>query len=59
VDHYAGAHSLFGRIRGYRRVEAMLHSLRRFSKDEVAREREKILRFYKSYGEKATGKPLV
>ena len=32
----------------------MLHSLRRFSKDEVAQEREKILRFYKRYGEEAT-----
>jgi len=32
----------------------MLHSLRRFSKDEVAQERAKILRFYKRYGEQAT-----
>ena len=32
----------------------MLHSLRRFSRDEVARERYRILRFYESYGEKAT-----
>jgi transposase InsO family protein len=32
----------------------MLHSLRRFSRDEVAQERHKILRFYDTYGEKAT-----
>lgn len=32
----------------------MLHSLRRFSRDEVARERHRILRFYDTYGEKAT-----
>ena len=32
----------------------MLHSLRRFSKDEVAQERAKILRFYRRYGEQAT-----
>jgi transposase InsO family protein len=54
VDNYARAYSIFSRIRGYRRVEAMLHSLRRFSKDEVAQERAKILRFYKRYGEQAT-----
>jgi len=32
----------------------MLHSLRRFSRDEVAQERHRILRFYDTYGEKAT-----
>lgn len=32
----------------------MLHSLRRFSKSEVAQERNKILTFYEKYGEKAT-----
>jgi transposase InsO family protein len=32
----------------------MLHSLRRFSKSEVAQQRHKILRFYDTYGEKAT-----
>jgi transposase InsO family protein len=32
----------------------MLHSLRRFSKDEVARERLKIIQFYEHFGEKAT-----
>jgi hypothetical protein len=54
VDHYARAYPIFSRIRGYRRVEEMLHSLRRFSRDEVARERHRILRFYDTYGEKAT-----
>ncbi len=32
----------------------MLHSLRRFSRDEVAQERYRIMRFYDRYGEKAT-----
>jgi transposase InsO family protein len=54
VDHYARAYPIFSRIRGYRRVEAMLHSLRRFSKEEVAQERAKILKFYSTYGEQAT-----
>jgi transposase InsO family protein len=54
VDHYARAYRIFSRIRGYRRFEEMLHSLRRFGKDEVAKERHRILRFYDIYGEKAT-----
>jgi transposase InsO family protein len=32
----------------------MLHSLRRFSRDEVARERLKIIEFYERFGERAT-----
>lgn len=32
----------------------MLHSLRRFSRDEVAQERHRILGFYDTYGERAT-----
>jgi len=32
----------------------MLHSLRRFSRNEVAQERYRILRFYDAFGEKAT-----
>lgn len=32
----------------------MLHSLRRFSRDEVAQERLRIIGFYDTYGEKAT-----
>jgi hypothetical protein len=54
VDHYARAYTIFSRIRGYRRFEEMLHSLKRFSRDEVAQERCRILRFYDTYGEKAT-----
>jgi hypothetical protein len=54
VDHYARAYPIFSRIRGYRRFEEMLHSLRRFSRDEVAQERYRILGFYDVYGEKAT-----
>lgn len=34
----------------------MLKSLRRFSRDEVAQERLKIIEFYREYGEKATVK---
>jgi transposase InsO family protein len=54
VDHYAKAYRIFSRIRGYRRFEEMLHSLRRFSRDEVAQERLRIIGFYDTYGEKAT-----
>ena len=32
----------------------MLHSLRRFSKDEISRERLKIIQFYDRFGEQAT-----
>jgi len=32
----------------------MLYSLRMFDKDEVARQRMKIMKFYEEYGEKAT-----
>ena len=32
----------------------MLYSLRRFSKDEIARERFKIIEFYERFGEEAT-----
>ncbi len=32
----------------------MLLSLKRFSQDEVAQERMRIIKFYESYGEKAT-----
>ena len=47
---------LFGRIRGLKEVRKMLSSLKRFTKDEVAQERLKILEFYQEYGEKATMK---
>ena len=45
---------LFGRIRGWEEVRKMLSSLKRFTKNEVAQERLKILEFYQEYGEKAT-----
>lgn len=32
----------------------MLHSLRMFSRDEVAQQRMKIIKFYEKYGERAT-----
>jgi hypothetical protein len=54
VDHYAKAYTIFSRIRGYRRLQEMLHSLRRFSKDEVAKERLKIIQFYEEFGERVT-----
>jgi len=56
MDHYAKAYPIFSRIRGLEEVKKMLRSLRRFSKDEVANERLKILEFYTEYGEKATTK---
>ena len=54
MDHYAKAYPIFSRIRGLEEVKRMLKSLRRFSKDEVAQERLKIIEFYREYGEKAT-----
>lgn len=35
----------------------MLYSLRRFSEDEVAVQRMKMIKFYEAYGEKASGNP--
>jgi transposase InsO family protein/transposase-like protein len=54
MDHYAKAYPIFSRIRGLEEVKKMLRSLRRFSKDEVAQERLKIIEFYKLHGEKIT-----
>jgi transposase-like protein len=54
MDHYARAYPIFSRIRGYRRYQKMLSSLRRFSRDEVAQQRHRIMEFYDRYGEQAT-----
>ena len=54
MDHYARAYPIFSRIRGYRRYQKMLSSLRRFSGDEVAQQRHRIMAFYDKYGEQAT-----
>ena len=54
MDHYAKAYPIFSRIRGLEEVKKMLRSLRRFSKDEIAQERLKIVEFYKLHGEKIT-----
>ena len=43
--------SIFGRIPYYRRWVRMLASLRKFTADEVAQERLKIIRFYDEHGE--------
>jgi transposase InsO family protein len=48
------AYPIFSRITGGKKVITMIHSLRRFDKDEVAQERMKIIKFYERYGEKAT-----
>ena len=48
--------SIFGRIRGYRRWSEMLSSLRKFSADEVAQERLKIIQFFDEHGEAETQK---
>lgn len=47
---------VFSRIRGFysRRFQDMLYSLRRFSGNEVAEQRMKIIQFYEKYGEEAT-----
>jgi transposase InsO family protein len=47
------AYPIFSRIKGLKEVSNMLLGLRRFSKDEVAQERLRILQFYQRYGEKA------
>jgi len=54
MDHYAQAYPIFSRIRGYRRYQKMLSSLRKFSRDEVAQQRHRIMAFYDKYGEQAT-----
>ncbi len=46
--------SIFGRIRGYRRWSQMLGSLRKFSADEAAQERLKIIQFFDEHGEAET-----
>ncbi|MDH4232901.1 MAG: hypothetical protein OEW04_12845, partial [Nitrospirota bacterium] len=53
MDHYARAYAIFGRIRGCRRYQKILSSLRRFGMDEVARQRLRIMEFHDRYGEKA------
>jgi len=54
MDHYARKYKIFSRIKGYEEVKRMLKSLRKFSKDEVAQQRLKIIEFYNQYGEKTT-----
>ena len=54
MDHYARAHFMFSKIRGSKKVINMIESLRRFSDDEVATQRLKIINFYDSHGELAT-----
>lgn len=54
MDHSAKAYKIFSRIKGYEEVKEMLTSLKRFSKDEVAKERLRIIEFYDQYGEKVT-----
>jgi len=54
MDHYAKAYPIFSRIRGLRRYLSMLPSLRRFDRSEIAKERLKIINFYRQYGEVAT-----
>src|SRR3990167_8274381 len=54
MDHYAKAYPIFSRIRGLEEVKRMLKSLKKFSKDEVAQERLKIIEFYREHGEKTT-----
>lgn len=48
------AYPILSRIRGLKGVMPMISSLRKFSEDEVAQERMKILLFYETYGEHAT-----
>jgi transposase InsO family protein len=45
---------LFYRIRGYRRYQDMLYSLRQYEGSDIAKQRMKIIQFYNQYGECAT-----
>ncbi len=54
MDHYARAYPIFSRIRGYRRWNTMLESLRIFDADDVAKKRMEMIAFYRQFGEKAT-----
>ncbi len=54
MDHYAKAYPIFSRIRGWRRYQSMVASLRRFSENEAAQQRLKIIQFYEKHGEEAT-----
>ena len=54
MDHYAKAYPIFSRIKGIEEVRRMLNSLKRFSKDGVAKERLRIINFYEQYGERTT-----
>jgi len=48
------AHFIFGRIKGSKEVINLPLSLRRFSENEVAQQRMKIIKFYEKHGEQAT-----
>lgn len=54
MDHSARAYSILSKIRGSRRIYAMLTSLQKFSGSEIASQRLKIITFFEAYGEKAT-----
>lgn len=54
MDHYSKAYPIFSRIRGLEEVKKVLTSLKKFSKDDVAKERLRIIEFYDKFGEKAT-----
>jgi len=54
MDHSAKAYPILSRIRGLRRCYAMLSSLQKYDKSEVAKQRLKIINFFDEYGEKAT-----
>jgi hypothetical protein len=54
MDHYARAYPIFSRIRGLEEVKKVISSLKRFSRDEVAKERLRVIEFYDLHGEKTT-----
>ena len=53
MDHYSRAYPVFSRIKGLRRFQGMLLSLRNFDDNEAAKQRMKIIKFYDEYGERA------
>jgi hypothetical protein len=54
MDHYARAYKIFSRIKGLEEVKKVIASLKRFSKDDVAKERLRIIEFYDKFGERTT-----
>ena len=54
MEYYSKARFILGRIRNRKEVIKMVESIRRFSKDEVATQKLRIINFYNTHGEGPT-----